>query len=80
MSSDIEERVRRVLAATFGVPLDSITEGSDSDSLEGWDSMNHLHLILALEGEFDITFEPEEAVALVSVRAIERAIRERKVG
>lgn len=80
MTSDIERRVREVVAATFGVPIESITEASTSDSIEGWDSMNHLHLIVALEGEFDVSFEPDEAVELVSVRLIEQAIRDRKGG
>jgi acyl carrier protein len=70
----VQDRVRRLIASTFGVPFESVSGASGSDSIEAWDSMNHLHLIVALEGEFNVSFEPEEAIALTSVHAIEQAL------
>ncbi|MDQ3363868.1 MAG: acyl carrier protein [Myxococcota bacterium] len=76
MSTDLPARVRTVIAATFGVPAAELSDTSSSESIDSWDSMNHLHLIVALEGEFGVSFEPEQAVELTSVRAIERALRD----
>ena len=36
--------------------------------------MNHIHLIVALEGEFGVSFDPERAVELTSLAEIERAL------
>ena len=72
--SDLKNRVYAVVAATFGVPISSVTDSTSTETIEAWDSMNHLHLVVALEGEFGVSFEPERAIELTSVRAIEQAI------
>lgn len=75
MSDDVSRRVRDVVAATFGVPAEALTPESGDQTIEAWDSMNQIHLIVALEGEFAISLEPEDAVALTTVAAIEHAVR-----
>lgn len=72
--SDLKNRVYAVVAATFGIPVSSVNEMTSSENVEAWDSMNHLHLVVALEGEFGVSFEPERAIELTSVRAIEQAV------
>lgn len=75
MADDIERKVIEVVAATLGVPAAELTPASSTATLDGWDSMNHLHLIVALEGELGVSFEPEVAVELTSVAAIVEAVR-----
>ncbi|HEY4240957.1 MAG TPA: acyl carrier protein [Kofleriaceae bacterium] len=69
------DQIRSVVAQTFGVPLASVTEASSSDTIEAWDSMHHLHLIIALEAELGVSIEPDEAVELTSVKKILEAVR-----
>jgi len=72
--TDVEHRIRAVIAATFGVAPSAINDATSSDTIDAWDSMNHLHLVVALEAEFGVSFEPEQAVELTSVRAIAHAL------
>jgi acyl carrier protein len=72
--TDLERRVSEIVAATFGVPVASITLASGSESIDTWDSINHLHLVVALESELDVSFDPEVAVELTTVRAIVDAV------
>jgi acyl carrier protein len=72
--TDVTARIRSVIAATFGVAPSRITDATSSDTVEAWDSMNHIHLMVALEAEFGVSFEPEQAVELTSVRAIAQAL------
>jgi acyl carrier protein len=44
----------------FGVPADQITRESSTESVEAWDSTQHLNFVLALEDKFNIQFSPEE--------------------
>jgi acyl carrier protein len=74
VSAELIDRIRRVVAATFGVPMASITVESGNHSIMEWDSMNHLHLIVALEAEFGVSFEPEQAVELIDVQAVHQAL------
>lgn len=75
MTAQLRDRVRNVLAATFGISPSSVTDATSSANVEAWDSMNHLHLMVALEGEFGVSFDPEQAIELTSVQAIENALR-----
>ena len=50
-----EEKLKEVIADTFDIDEDEITDETTSDTIETWDSLNHLRLVTALEGEFDIS-------------------------
>jgi acyl carrier protein len=47
-----------------------ITSESSPENTEAWDSVKHLNLILALEQEFGLGFEPEEYEEMSSVDRI----------
>jgi acyl carrier protein len=71
------ERVRRMLADVFNLPVESITPASSPDSIEAWDSLHHLDLVLALEQEFGTQFTPEEIEQLLSVELIAALLAEK---
>ena len=67
---DIQEKVIQVLINIFQVSLDKISAETTSDNVENWDSMNHINMILALEQEFGISYDEEQAVSMLSVGEI----------
>ncbi|HEX5482865.1 MAG TPA: acyl carrier protein [Terriglobia bacterium] len=60
MSSDVLDQVRGIAADVLSVPVEAISPGSSPESLENWDSVHHLNLVLALEEKFSLEFSPEE--------------------
>jgi acyl carrier protein len=70
MAAPVRERVRRIISDMFAVPIDQVTDESSPDTIEAWDSMAHLNLVLSLEQEFAITFDLDEIAELTSVPAI----------
>lgn len=70
MAAPVSERVRRIVSDVFAVPIDQVTDESSPETIEAWDSIAHLNLVLSLEQEFAVTFELEEITELTSVRAI----------
>ena len=74
MSDLIGTRLRTIMSTTFGTRLTSLDDSSGPATIEGWDSMNHLHLIVAIEAEFGVSFEPEDALELTSLTMIRDAI------
>jgi len=70
MKAETFERVRRIAADILEVPPAKITEFTSSENLETWDSVHHLNLILALEQEFQMQFEPEEIDEMSNVQQI----------
>jgi acyl carrier protein len=79
MTDSIHPRICGLIADVFGVPLASVNAHSSQDTIEGWDSLTHIHLLVALEAEFGVTLDPEEAVGITSVAAIHAALVERGV-
>ena len=66
----VDERLRRLFSDVFGVDAASVAEDDSPESIEAWDSVAHLNLVFALEGEFEVQLEAEEIPELVSFRAI----------
>jgi acyl carrier protein len=78
MSSPVLERVRGIAADVLKLPATQITPQSSPESIEGWDSVQHLNLVLALEQEFDVQFEPEEIDQMSNIDRI-RLVLETKL-
>ena len=70
MSDSVEQRARRLVAEVFGLPLESVTCATSHETVEEWDSINVLNLLLAVESEFDVVVSPEEAASFMSVEKI----------
>lgn len=72
----MKERVKKVMAQVFGLSADQITDESSPDTIESWDSLTHLNLVMALEQEFDVSFSEEQMVELLSFEIVIEAVRE----
>jgi acyl carrier protein len=66
----VEARTRRVVAEVFGLPLETVTPQTSHETVDDWDSLNVLNVLMAIEGEFDVSISPEEAAEFVSVERI----------
>ena len=64
------QRVQRIAADVFSVPIAQISAESSADTIETWDSLQHLNFVLAVEQEFGVQFTPEEIEKLISVNTV----------
>jgi acyl carrier protein len=71
------DRVRRIVADVFEVPLDQVRPDSSPDTISTWDSLRHLNMVLALEQEFGVDFRPEEIEQLLSVELVAALLEEK---
>lgn len=66
--SNIEDRVKKIVAEQLGVKEDEVkTESSFVDDL-GADSLDTVELVMALEEEFDTEIPDEEAEQITTVQ------------
>lgn len=70
MTSNALEQVRDIASDLFAVSRESISASSSPDSIETWDSTQHLSLVLALEDQFHVQFSPEEIETMTNIGAI----------
>jgi acyl carrier protein len=78
VTNSVEQTVQGVMADVFGVDASSIDEASSRETIDTWDSANHIGLVLALETEFGVTFEVDEIESMFSFPDIV-AVLERKL-
>jgi len=62
----MEEQIKAILADVLDLEPDAVDESIAMDNAEGWDSMSHINLCLAIEEQFGVTFEVEEMQAMLS--------------
>ena len=79
MAETLENRVLKMTAEVFGVAPSSITMSTTRDDIENWDSINIMHLVMAIESEFGVELEPEDAGELFSVELVVAILREKGV-
>lgn len=70
----MEEKLKKVFVSVFGISEKSITDDTSIETLENWDSLSHMNLIVALEESFSVEFEEDEFVSMTSFRAIKEII------
>lgn len=75
-AENIEERVRGVIAEVFGLDPEEVGPTTSTETVEAWDSLQHLTVVLALEEEFDIQLDDEETIAVVSFPVIVEVVHE----
>jgi acyl carrier protein len=65
-------RQRVVLAASqvLGVSIDDLGNDASTETIEAWDSLKHMSLMLALEQDFGIRFTDEQIVDNLSIGQI----------
>jgi len=77
MTESVLDQVRRIAADIFNVPLGRVTAESSPDTIENWDSLQHLNLVLGLEQSFGLEFAPEEIEQMLSVELILMLVQEK---
>lgn len=70
MPESLQSRVMNVVADVFGLDRSQVSLKTTKDEVETWDSLNIMHLVIAIESEFAVVLEPEEAGEFLSVEII----------
>ena len=78
----MKDRVLRIISQILNVPIEQLDDDSSTDTIENWDSLKHMNLILALEEKFAVAFLDDEVVEMLSVGKIVEILekKERKGG
>ncbi len=68
----MEDKVLEIMKQVFEV--ENIDNTCSQENCEEWDSLKHLNLIVELESEFGVEFEPEEIAEMVDFATVIKMI------
>ena len=74
MTASTFEQVKSIASDIFGVPTDKITAESSPETIENWDSMQHLNLVLAVEEKFGVQLSPEDIEQMKNIGAVAKLV------
>ncbi len=75
MPEDILDRVRKVIATTKRIPLETVLPDSTFESL-GIDSLDRLNILFDLESEFDIEINDDDAKKVKNIHEMVLGIQQ----
>lgn len=70
MNTQILEEVRTLAADVLGIPRSQIDSHSTPEHIENWDSIQHVSLLVAIEEQFGVEFDPDEISQMQSIGKI----------
>ena len=74
---EIMEKVNEIFRDVFDDDTLIITDSTNSDDIEDWDSLEHISLIISMEKEFNLKFDIKEVNKLENVGQMVDMIREK---
>ena len=77
MSSQVPSSLRDTLADILEISPDEVTPELSTESAENWDSFRHLQVILALEGEYGVQFDPQRVPDLTTVALLQQELEKK---
>ena len=75
MTDAQEKQIVQVIADVLNIPAERVTPDCSPQNVEGWDSVQHLNLVLAIEQAAGIQLDPEEIEQMQSVGGILEVVR-----
>lgn len=68
----VKEQLKNIMASVFMTDVSEIQDDISQLNFEKWESLQHLILIVNIESEFGVSFEPEEIVEMTSLNSVEQ--------
>jgi len=76
-SQQVPSSLRDIIADILEVSSDEVTPELNTETVENWDSFRHLQLILAVEGEYGVQFDPQRIPELSSVALLQAELEKK---
>ena len=77
MNKKIYSKLSKIFDAIFDLKKKKLKKLTNSKDISNWDSLNNLKLIIVLEKEFKIKFDPDEIVDIKNVGELIKSIEKK---
>ena len=70
--------IREIMSKVFEIDVSEISTNANQKEIMKWDSLQHLNLIVEIEDKYDISIDPEDISAMVTVEKIIEVVNKYK--
>jgi acyl carrier protein len=74
MDNSVDNRIKEVMASVFDISKEDVKDDTSPDTIELWDSLKHMNLIVALEEEFEIEFSDDDISNIMNYQLIKISV------
>lgn len=67
MNSSIKEKLQDIFRDVFGDDKIQLSEEMSAQDIEGWDSLQHILILAAVQDEFGISFDVDEIMNINNI-------------
>lgn len=72
----MEEKIKGIMEKVFDIELNNNFQDASIDTIENWDSLRHMHMVVSLEEEFGVEFSNEQIEDLLNFKIIVLTLEE----
>ena len=66
----MRDDILQIISQIMNIPVEQLDDDSSPETIENWDSLKHMNLILALEEKFAVSFSDDDIINMLNVRNI----------
>jgi acyl carrier protein len=66
-----------LIVQVFGLQPEEVKDESGPETVEGWDSLGHLNLVMEIEEIYGLELSTDDALEIVDVGSLKRILSER---
>jgi acyl carrier protein len=75
----VNNKLKELLKDVFALPDGEINDDLTVNTLETWDSLKHMELVVAIEKEYGVDLSVDEIISMKSVDAIKTILKKKNV-
>jgi len=71
----MQEKLKEIMSNIFDIPKEKINDSTSMKSVDKWDSLSHINLILSIEENFQIEISEDEMSQMTSYKTIKEILK-----
>ena len=75
----MEKKLKEIMSIVFNEPIENINDKSSFESIDKWDSLAHLNLIIAIEESFNVKLSDNEVEDSLSFNSLKKILKNKNI-
>ena len=73
----VEEKLKAFLAEVLEINVEEVDSNTSMDTVDSWDSLRHIMLVIELEKAFEIKLSPTERITVINYQSILKIVEQK---